>query len=295
MKSDHRHELKTNELAEWIANFPQWAKENRTTIIAVLVVIVVVGAVYIRRIHSKNVAVRTQIELTGLISQLLGSKMQILSAQAQGNDLSYMLVQRGGPADMLKNFSQNVNDDQMAAVALIKQAEALRVELHCRPGTVSKQDLAEQINRAKVSYTEAIETHLKRVSNPSLTATAQFGLGLCEEELGNFEKAQQIYRDITTNPGFEGTVAKTAAEQRLETMADYKTTVVFKPSAKPEPVAVEKLQIEIKSGEINVPTDINLPIDTNLAPHATNIIPDINLTAPAPNDMKVPESNVPGK
>lgn len=289
MKSDHRHELKTNELAEWISNFPQWAKENLTSIITVLAVIVVIGAVYVWRIHNKNVSAQTQIELTGLISQLRGSKMQILSALAEGKDLSYMLVQRDGPADRLKNFAQNVNDDLMAAVALIKQAEALRTELHCRPGTVSKQDLAEQINRAKASYAEALETHLKRVSNPSLTATAQFGLGLCEEELGNFEKAQQIYRDITTNSGFEGTVAKTAAEQRLETMADYETKIVFKPSAKPEPVAVEKLPIEIKSG------DINVPIDTNLAPHATSIIPDINVTAPAPNDMKVPESNVPGK
>ncbi len=28
MKSDHRHELKTNELAEWLSNLPQWAKKN---------------------------------------------------------------------------------------------------------------------------------------------------------------------------------------------------------------------------------------------------------------------------
>ncbi len=34
MKSEHRHELKTNELAEWIANFPTWAKENAKVLIA---------------------------------------------------------------------------------------------------------------------------------------------------------------------------------------------------------------------------------------------------------------------
>jgi len=288
MKSDHRHELKTNELAEWLSNFPQWAKENRTTLIAVLAAIVVIGAVYIWRIRVKNVAIRTQIEFTGLISQLLGSKMQILSAQAQGKDLSYILVQRGGPADKLKNFAQNTNNDQMAALALIKQAETLRTELHCRPGTISKQDLTEQVNRAKTSYTEALE---KALSNPSLMAAAQFGLGLCEEELSNFEEAQQIYREIATNPDFEGAVAKTAAEQRLQTIADYKTTVCFKPSAKPEPVAIEKPPIEIKFA------DTNLPIDTNLAPKPLNItpaVPDINLTVTAPNDIsKVPESNVP--
>jgi len=274
MKPDHRHELKTNELAEWIANFPQWAKENRITITGVLVIIVVVGGLYIWRIHSKNVAIRTQIELTGLVSQLMGSKMQILSAQAQGKDLSYILVQRGGPADRLKIFSQNVNNDQMAALALIKQAEALRTELHYRPGTVSKQDLTTQINQAKASYIEALEIHLRRTSNPSLQAVAKFGLGICEEELGNFEKAQQIYRDITETGDFEGTVAKAAAEQRLETMADYKTKVVFKPSPKPKPPAPAKPPIEIKPAEANLPADTNLPIDINLVPQAPNIVPE---------------------
>ena len=42
MKSDHRHELKTNELADWLAHFPEWANQNRTNIIAVAVVLAVV-------------------------------------------------------------------------------------------------------------------------------------------------------------------------------------------------------------------------------------------------------------
>ena len=46
MKSEHRHELKTNELAQWIADFPQWAKKNMRTIIYVVVVVVVVLAYY---------------------------------------------------------------------------------------------------------------------------------------------------------------------------------------------------------------------------------------------------------
>ena len=282
MKPDHRHELKTNELAEWVANFPQWAKENRTTIIAVSAAIVVVVGLYIWKTYSKKVAVQKQIELTSLVSQLMGSKMQIFGAQAQGKDLSYILVQRGGPADRLRIFAQNVNNDQMATLALIKQAEALRTELHYRPGTVSKQDLTTQINQAKASYTEALETQLKRASNPSLMAIAKFGLGICEEELGNFEKAQQIYHDITETGDFEGTVAKTAAEQRLEAMADYKTRVVFKPTPEPKPPAPAKRPIEtsassvepIKPAEANLPADTNLPIDINLVPQAPNIVPE---------------------
>ena len=54
MKSEHRHELKTNELAEWLGNFPQWAKENLRMIIYVTVVIVAVAGVYVWNNYQKN-------------------------------------------------------------------------------------------------------------------------------------------------------------------------------------------------------------------------------------------------
>jgi hypothetical protein len=190
----------------------------------------------------------------------------------------------------------------MAALALIKRAEAIRAELHYRLETIAKQDLAAQINRAKASYTEAIQ---KASGNPSLIATATFGLGLCEEELGNFEQAAQIYRDITTSPNFEGTVAKAAAKLRLETMADYKGKVVFKPSPKPKPfVPSDVLDLQLPT-DINLPAgtklpiDANLPIDVNLAPQAPNSIPavpDTNLEVQTPNSVPdLAEANQPGK
>ena len=215
MKPKHRHQLKTNELAEWIANFPQWAKENLKMIIGVSVVAVLVIALAFFYWYRKNVEqVRKQLELTDLISKLSRSKTQILGAQARGVDYSFILLQ---PADNLRIFAQNTNDDQMAALALIKRAEALRMELHYRSGIVSKRDLTAQINRAKTSYTEAVE---RCSTNPLLTATAKFGLGLCEEELGSFEKAGQMYRDIAANPDFEGTTAAVQAKQRLELIID---------------------------------------------------------------------------
>jgi len=263
MKSDHRHELKTNELAELIANFPQWAKENRTTIISVVAIIAVVGGWYVWKKYHRNVEVRRQTELTSLVSQLLSNKMRIVGAQAQGRDVSYILLE---PANNLEAFAQSVRNDQMAAFALIKRAEALRADLHYRPGTVNQQVLIEQINKAKASYTEAMQ---RAPSNPSLLAAAKLGLGLCEEEVGNFETAKQIYRDITNDPNFECTVTRATAEQRLATMADYKTKVVFKPSPPPKPAAAEKPPIEIK------PADINLPIDANLGPQAPSTIPEL--------------------
>jgi len=169
----------------------------------------------------------------------------------------------------------------MAALALIKQAEALRTELHYRPGTVSEQDVTAQINQAKAAYNEAIQNRLRGASNPSLTAAAEFGLGLCEEELGNFEKAQQIYQSIAENPDFEGTVPVAQAKHRLDTMADYKQKVIFKPA--PTPPVATKPTIQIKPVDTNLPAEVILPIDANQASQTSKVLPDVNSKVPEPN------------
>jgi tetratricopeptide (TPR) repeat protein len=264
MKAEHRHELKTNELAQWIANLPQWAKENTTTIIYVSVLVAVVAGLYFWKVYEKRiVSSREQLEFTNLVSEISQGKTQILQAQAQGVDTSYTLIQA---ADTLQNIAKNVKNEQMAALALIKEAEILRMELHYRLGNIREQDLTDQINRAKDSYMKAIE---KSSTNPSLTAIAKFGLGLCEEELGNSEQARQIYSEIAENADFESTVAAAQAKQRLLTMADYQQPVVLKPSPKQTPVApAEIIQPEItpevpegslgQEGVSEVP-ELNLP------------------------------------
>ena len=276
MKADHRHELKTNELAEWIANLPEWAKENRTTIIGAIAIIIAAAGVYFWRFYRKDaVSVERQLRLTGISNQLALGKMQVLQAQSEGRDLSFILLQ---PAENLKAFAQETKDDQMAAFALIKRAEALRSELHYRRAPASEQDLVVQINQAKASYAEALA---RATSNPQLAASAKFGLGLCDEELSNFDQARQIYQDIASNPDFEGTVAKASAKYRLDTMADYRTKIVFKPAPEPQPADVFRLPAEgprrvrtqLRPAEANLPADTNLPIGIQPVPEGPNTVP----------------------
>jgi tetratricopeptide (TPR) repeat protein len=280
MKSDHRHELKTNELAEWLGNLPEWTKENLVTIGIVVGVIVLAGALYGWRIYSRNVLlVREQAELTNLLNQISGGKMQILQGQeSQGRDWSFLLLQ---PANNLQTFAKKTSHKRMAALALIKRAEALRAELHY--GSVEEQYLANQTNLAKASYAEALE---KCPTIPSLAATAKFGLGLCEEELGNFGQARQMYQDIAANSDFENTLGAVQAKRRLETMADYQQNIVFKPSPK-------------------VPESMTQTIPTGTG-QLSNIIPPFNIYRPLefdmlpkskePDEAKLPvDANVPGK
>jgi len=245
MKSEHRHQLKTNELAEWIANFPQWTKENLRVIIYLSVLTVVVAGLYFWKVYEKRiVSDREQLEITGYLSQISQSKTQILQSQIQGVDTSYILIQA---ADGLQNFAQNTKENRMAALALIKQADALRTELHYRFGTISRPDLEAQINRAKDSYTEAIE---KSSTNPASMAAAKLGLGLCEEELENFDQARQIYSEITANADFASTIAAAQAKQRLLTMADYQQKVVLRPSPKRAETEPNQPQIRLEPSEI---------------------------------------------
>jgi tetratricopeptide (TPR) repeat protein len=234
MKSEHRHQLKTNELAEGIANSIQWAKQNYKTIIYVSIVVVLVAGSYFWNKYQKTVVIaEEQQELSNLLAQMPRQKLQILQAKTQGQDYSIMLIQL---AENLNNIAQSAKNEQTAAIALIKKADILRAELLYRPGDISKQDLTTQIQRAKESYEQAIE---KAVENPSLTASAKFGMGLCDEELGNFQQAKQTYKDIIENIDFQGTVAVHQAIQRLEIMDNFEKNLVFKPA--PEPDAVEPI------------------------------------------------------
>jgi len=232
MKAKHRHELKTNELAEWLANLPQWAKENLRTIIYVSVVIVVVVGLYAWKSYARNVlAARVRQGFTRLVVDLSQTRLRALDPRFAGQDLSVPLFDI---ARELQASSGKWNDQTMAALGFIKRAEALRAELHYRQTEISKSEVEDRIALAKDSYNTAIA---KAPDNLVLVGAAKFGLGLCAEELGDFEQAEKIYKELTSDPQFEYTVAAAQAQIRLKTMADYKEPVTFVKPPKLKPAA----------------------------------------------------------
>jgi hypothetical protein len=277
MKSEHRHELKTNELADWMANLPEWADENRNTIILVAVVIVAAIIVYFWSYYRREVvSVGRQTRLTNLVTQVQQKTNDVARAAMQNNDLSYELLPL---ADDLQTFSQSTRDDDVAALALIQRGAALRTELHYRLADISPEDLEKQIGKARESYQLALE---RAKSNPSLAASAQLGLGLCEEELGHFDQAAAIYREVAQKPEYAGTVGQATADHRLKIMDDFKTPVVFKP-APPPPVAqpsAPSIQVQpaVPYGPVLEPT----PAPAPAAPAQPNVAPTSTAPTPTP-------------
>lgn len=303
MKAEHRHELKTNALAEWIANLPQWAREQGKMVIYVSVVAVLVigsGLWYWRKIRVESVQQR--LEFTNLIARLSQNKMEILMRQSRGEDTSFTLIEA---AAALNTMAGSAKDEQMAALALIKRAEALRAGLHYRQQSVNQTELQTTINEARAIYNKALET---AANHPSIGAMARFGLGLCEEELGNFEAARQIYRDIVENSDFEGTTTVAKARQRLEAMSDYEQRIAFRirpiPKLTPPPTTPELFDppIPLRPPEDNIfiegPNRVIVVPEVKMGPEP-NVVPEslkIDIQPPAPNTvLGVTEVNVPGE
>ena len=257
MKAEHRHDSKTNELAEWLQNLPELAKKNVKILTYASVVIVLIAVSAWFHWHFKNESVQKKTEFTGFVTQLSQNKAQIIQSSSEGKDLSFMLLQT---AEALLNTAQNEKDDGVAAMAFIKHGETIRTELHYRNETISEQELATQIEKAKSSYDEAVKRSKGRAS---LTAMAKFGLGLCEEELGKFDSAAAIYRQIAEDPSFDGTVTAVQAKDRLDSMDEYKQKLTFKASPKPEPVSVLPPGTEQQSLTAPLPPITSPPAEPN--------------------------------
>jgi tetratricopeptide (TPR) repeat protein len=255
MKAEHRHELKTNELAEWLANLPKWAKENLRMIIYFAVVITAVVAVWMWREYQQNVvSVNQKLQLSGLLRELEQDRYMTIQQQAQGIDMSYTLLQT---ANKLQDFADRITDADMAAMALIKSAEAYRSELHYRMGPVDNEAFSSQIAKARAAYENAIK---RAQGNPSLRAEATFGLGLCAEEIRNFTEAGEVYRKIVQDPNFASTIAAASAKYRLEVMDEYKQMAVFRtpqPTLQPD-ILLPEASLDLLTpppSEVNVPAE----------------------------------------
>jgi tetratricopeptide (TPR) repeat protein len=288
MRSDHRHELKTNELADWLMHFPEWAEKNRNTLLIAGAAVVVILAIYVARLYrGESAATQNQARLTRLVGDLATEKD--IAARAPDKFLGF-----GITANALGDFANSVGDKQMAAFALIKRGEALRAELHYATDQNAVNDAAKQIDQAKQCYTEALQ---KASSSSGLAATAQFGLALCEEESGNLDKAKELYHEIAKNTAYEGTAARAAAASRVKTVDDHKSAVVF-PPAPPKPVAASGPRVEARLGDANAPVAIPTPNTVTIKPVAPkapegNNVSQPGAVAPAVKPTQPAEANRP--
>lgn len=229
MDSEHRHELKTNELADWIVHAPEYLRKNYLTILGVLLIIAGIVSWPALTRMKQGTDTKQAVETTELIEKVSQSKALIVQGSPQGGSLI-------GFASSLEIAASDAKTDLAEALILIKRAEALRADLHYKAEEIEEVILLSEIERARVSYEKAVK---KAKGNANLEAMATFGLGLCAEEIGDYTKASGIYESIVSNAGFEGTVFSAKAKARIATMADNRESFLFVNAPEPAPVKIE--------------------------------------------------------
>ena len=277
MDSQHRHELKTNELAEGLKHLPGLLKDNANTIIGIILIgaALITWPMFTKMSRQKDIAEQT--EITQSIQMMDRDVYAVLQAPAddmlaRSEALDALLVN----ADALLEKASTIDNPNLSALAQIKAAQAIRTELHLRQ-EVDADMLERQIQKAQNAYQEA----LSAANTPTITAMAQFGLGLCSEELGQTDQAADLYQQIVEDENYKATVFPTQAQRRLDTLSD--NTEVFNFAAVPvvieevgdteeviEPTAVEIIEpaTETIVTESAEKTDAEQPVEETAEPQA---------------------------
>jgi len=229
MDSKHRHELMHNELADWIGKLPEMIKAYRNQIIGVILVIIgFISWPILNRWRTES-DLAAQAVITDKIAAVEMAKFMAMNSYAQpdpnADAVSSLLV----AANALSDEAKAAPNKELAALALVKQGQALRTELLLKKEVVPQDIVAAQIKKAQDAYQEALD----KATLPSIKGMAQFGLGLCSEELGQLEQAKEAYQKITGDAAYAGMPFMKMAQDRIDNMADNNATYSFVETPKP--------------------------------------------------------------
>ena len=224
MDSEHRHELKSNELVDLLTHFPQFLKKNANIIIGIALIVIgfVTWPIFSKMSRQKTIAEESRVSES---IQLLGQDvMKVLQAYEKNPEqlnpsLDAILVN----ANALMNLTSKTDNPNLAALAYIKAAQAIRTELHLKNDIVSAETVDTQIQKAQDAYEKASSV----AAIPTMKAMAQFGLGLCTEERGQTQQAAEIYQAIVDDEAFAATVFPKQAQLRLDALDDNAESFTF--------------------------------------------------------------------
>ena len=222
MDAEHRHELHSNDMVKFIQNFPEYVKDNFMWVLGCCLIVAAIFTYGPVRgyFESRNLSADASATADLMkLDQSKGMAMQVLQSDPTVADTSLIVA-----ANTLEVTANNAKTPDLSALASIKRAEAIRASLHYNGEDTEKQLVSGEIEKAKQAYKQAIA---KASGNTVLAAKAEFGLGLCAEEVGDYDGAKEIYNKIIDNADYAATAFPRQAEARLSKFAEYQAKFVF--------------------------------------------------------------------
>lgn len=258
MDSKERHEMMTNELADWMGQVPDFLKQYQNLLIgAALIVIGLLSWPILNRWRQQSdFAVET--EISGVLDSLEVGKFLAVRQQPQDTQQDSAAGSFLVAANSLADQAKKAPSDDLAAIVLIKRGQALRADLLYRREMIPAETVSAQIKQAQEAYQQAFDkAHL-----PVVKAMAQFGMGICSEEFGQLEQAKGIYQKIVDEPSYAGTPLPAIAKGRIGKMTDNNIKYSFVEKPKEKPAATPTTASAAPTGASIAPSSTESPAKT---------------------------------
>ncbi len=203
MKSERRHELQHNELADWLVKTGEQIKPHQNLILAVVAVaaVVIVGYTW----WARHTATRTSLAWTDLERAIQSDSPDLIGAVAD----EYPNTIVGQTASVL------LGDFRLAAACNQRFASAMIAE--------------RELRAAEGAYSSVMENNLSE----ELCERATYGMARVRETEGKLDAARQFYSDIVRQWP-DGAFA-TEAKRRLADFEERDTKLMFADLHKYEP------------------------------------------------------------
>lgn len=231
MKSERRHELETNQLAQALAYLPELMRLYGNRILLALVLIALLVAVIGMRVHFNRKAAAEAVNALAFARERLAS-LQGFQPLAYANPEDRQTTYRQYVqeiSDALEQVVRSVDDPVLLADALVARGDLNwtmasypeQPEATTRPSLALQEDREGPLAVAKQAYEDVLRHY---PDNTMAVLSARFGLAAIAENAGDWAAAEQHYQAIVSNQKFHEAFRK-QAEQRLKTLDDIRQPV----------------------------------------------------------------------
>lgn len=222
MKSERRHELETNQLAQSLANLPEMMRLYGSRILLAVTLVILVAVFVYTRISSSRAAAVEAVNTLAYSRERLASLRHFeplaLNAPEDRRDTFRSYVQDVN--DALDVVVRNTDDPKLLAEALVARGDLNWLiatypelpEATTRPALQLHDNRQAPLNIAFESYSNVLNAYPNQ-DMPVLSA--RFGLAAIAENRGDWDTARSHYQAVADNDRFPESF-RAEARNRIE-------------------------------------------------------------------------------
>ena len=241
MKSERRHELQTNSLAQALAHAPEFFRQHGSKLLLGIIIVLLATILIYQRSRKGEEQLQVGWSSISTARTLIGE----LSTSVASRDTA--VNQYGMRQQIIANVNNNLNsilhssDRQLAAEAHLLRGDLswTLANLPDIPGAATQPTL--KMSSSAEEYLKLAEESYRRVLNnysdqSNSVISAQLGLAAVAENRHDWDAAGKIYNTIKADPNILAAY-KTLAEKRLEAMEVIRQPVYLSPTTQPAPAS----------------------------------------------------------